>query len=80
MEESKSQSQPEITLDLNQTKPAVESAQETWQQENQNRALQTNCAIHFQPLLKIVDPEYQRQCLKCIRQIFLKRDQEQLRS
>ena len=46
--------------------------------ENQNRALQDNCAVHYQPLLKIVDQDYQRVCLKCLRVQFLKRDQAQL--
>ena len=47
--------------------------------ENQNWLLKNKCAKHLQDILKIKNPDFSNSCSKCIREVFLRRDPDQLK-
>ena len=65
--------------DLPVEKPVCTAPKVNWQEQNTNGALKNNCPKHFQPMLQIVDPDYPKSCLKCLRAAYLQRNQTELR-
>ncbi|KEJ82541.1 hypothetical protein OXYTRIMIC_320 [Oxytricha trifallax] len=47
--------------------------------ENQNIVVKDYCAKHHQKLLRIKNPDFTHSCSKCLRDVFFKRDQDQIK-
>jgi len=58
----------------------VETQKQVWEKENSNNALKDYCKKHYQPILKIIDPDFALACTRCLRETFLKRDQDTLKA
>ena len=68
--------------DLNITSelPKVADQSNSWDKVNKNKALVGYCKKHYQPMLKIIDQDFAKSCTRCLREAFLKKDQDELRA